>query len=61
MENTKSEPDLAKIHKAVEAALTKVQDAQTDNHDPSKTKEDTDRDLVEASNLLAQAKENIAT
>ncbi|KAG9598281.1 hypothetical protein KCU97_g4010, partial [Aureobasidium melanogenum] len=60
MENTKSEPDLKKIHEAVEAALTKIHDAQIDNHDPSKTKEDTDHDLVEASNLLAQAKENIA-
>lgn len=61
MENTKPEPDLTKIHNAVEAALTKIQDAQIDNHDPRKTKEDTDCDLAEASNLLAQAKENIAT
>ncbi|KAH0259532.1 hypothetical protein KCU91_g15151, partial [Aureobasidium melanogenum] len=60
MENTKSEPDLTKIHEAVDAALAKIHDAQIDNHDPSKTKEDTNRDLVEASNLLAQAKENIA-
>ncbi|KAK6003804.1 hypothetical protein QM012_009575 [Aureobasidium pullulans] len=61
MENTQSEPDLIKIHKAVEAALKKIHDAQIDNHDPGKSKEDTDRDLIEASNLLAQAKENIAT
>ncbi|CAD0114242.1 unnamed protein product [Aureobasidium uvarum] len=60
MEHTKPEPDLSKIHKAVEDALTKIQDAQIDNHDPSKTKEDTNRDLIEASNILAQAKEDIA-
>jgi hypothetical protein len=45
MENNKPEPDLTKIHKVVEAALTKVHDAQSDNYDPSKTKEDMNRDL----------------
>jgi hypothetical protein len=60
MENTKPEPDLTKIHKVVEAALTKVHDAQCDNYDPGKTKEDTNRDLIEASDLLTKAKEDIA-
>jgi hypothetical protein len=60
MENTKPEPGLTKIHKVVEAALTKVHDAQADNYDPSKTKEDMNRDLFEASDLLAQVKEDIA-
>lgn len=60
MENTKPEPDLTKIHKVVEAALTKVHDAQCDNYDPRKTKEDTNRDLIEASDLLTKAKEDIA-
>jgi hypothetical protein len=60
MENAKPERDLTKIHKVVEAALTKVHDAQCDNYDPGKTKEDTNRDLIEASDLLMEAKEEIA-
>jgi signal recognition particle subunit SEC65 len=60
MEKAQSEPELTKIYDAVEAALTKVHDAQSDNYDPGKTKEDTNRDLIEASNLLSQAKKEIA-
>ena len=60
MNNAQPEPELTKIYEAVEAALTKVHDAQSDNYDPAKTKEDTNRDLVEASDLLDQAKKEIA-
>jgi hypothetical protein len=60
MEKAQSEPELTKIYDAVEAALTKVHDAQSDNFDPGKTKEDTNRDLIEASDLLSQAKKEIA-
>jgi hypothetical protein len=60
IEKAQSEPELTKIYDAVEAALTKVHDAQSDNYDPGKTKEDTNRDLIEASNLLSQAKKEIA-
>jgi signal recognition particle subunit SEC65 len=60
IEKAQSEPELTKIYDAVEAALTKVHDAQSDNYDPGKTKEDTNRDLIEASNLLSQAKKKIA-
>jgi hypothetical protein len=48
IEKAQSEPELTKIYDAVEAALTKVHDAQSDNYDPGKTKEDTNRDLIEA-------------
>lgn len=61
MENTIPEPNLVRVHKAIEAAWMKVRNAQRDNYDPGKSKEDTQRNLIEASGLLYKAKEDLAT
>jgi hypothetical protein len=59
MANAPLDPELIKIYEAVEAALFKVHDARSDNNNPRKTKEDTNRHLAEASDFLAQIKKDI--
>jgi hypothetical protein len=59
MANAPLDPELIKIYEAVEAALFKIHDAQSDNNNPQKTKEDTNRHLTEASDFLARIKKDI--
>jgi hypothetical protein len=59
MANAPLDPELIKVYEAVEAALFKVHDAQSDNNNPTKTKEDTNRHLAAASDSLAQIKKDI--